>query len=453
MLEVEVVATPELGDRSYVVHDRTHALVVDPQRDIERIEELLARLGLTCSLVVETHIHNDYVTGGLALAKRTGARYALSSSDHLDFDHLDVSDGDELTVGSLSVRVVATPGHTDDHVAYVVTDGATSVVLTGGSLLFGSVGRTDLVDPGRVDELTRAQYRSARRLGAELPDQTPVYPTHGFGSFCSSGSSASADESTIGVERSRNDAFVLDSEDEFVRTLVAGLTAYPSYYVHMAPLNRGGPAAVTIETPTPSDPAELGARVARGEWVVDLRARAAFAAEHLRGTIAIELGDNFSTYLGWILPWGAPLTLIGESPDDVTAAQRQLIRIGIDHVASAAVGTPRSLASPLALAHIRRVTFAELAAQENATILDVRRDDETRHGVIEGSTHVALSSLESRLDELPPGPLWVHCASGYRASIAASLLERAGREVVLVDDDFANARHVVSESTPAVSPR
>lgn len=449
MVQVEVVPTSELGDRSYVAHDGQSAVVVDPQRDFVRITELLERLDLRCSAVLETHLHNDYVTGGYALAQATGAEYVVAASDDVAFERRGVRDGDVLQVGSLTVHVVATPGHTEGHVAYVVSgDSPGSVVFTGGSLLYGSVGRTDLVDPARVDELSRAQYRSVRRLADQLDDATPVYPTHGFGSFCSSGSSAGGDDSTIGAERGRNDALVTESEDDFVQKLIAGLTTYPSYYAHMAPLNREGPGPFLLSPPTALDVDELVQRVERGEWVVDLRSRTAFAARHLEGTVSIEFGDNFSTYFGWLLPWGAPVNFVGESADQVAAAQLQLARIGVDAVGGACTSLEDGDASR-PFRHFDRATFADLAAQPDATILDVRRGDEVAHGAIEGSVRIPLNSLLERLDEVPDGRLWVHCASGFRASIAASLLDRSGRDVVLVDDDFSNAQRVVVPPPPA----
>ncbi len=197
-MHVEVISTEALGDRSYLVHDGTSAVVVDPQRDIDRVEKLLADLGVRCAMVVETHIHNDYVTGGYELSMRNGCPYVVNAADDVSFARLAVSDGDELTAGAMTIRVVATPGHTDTHLSYVISEGdQTPAVFTGGSLLYGSVGRTDLVDVDRTEELARAQYHSARRLAAELPDATPVYPTHGFGSFCSAGSASGGDGSTI----------------------------------------------------------------------------------------------------------------------------------------------------------------------------------------------------------------------------------------------------------------
>lgn len=449
MMHVEVISTEDLGDRSYLVHDGTAAVVVDPQRDIDRVEKALADLGVRCAMVVETHIHNDYVTGGYDLALRNGCPYVVNAADEVSFARLAVSDGDELTVGAMTVRVVATPGHTDTHLSYVISEGdETPVVFTGGSLLYGSVGRTDLVDVDRTEELTRAQYHSARRLAAELPDASPVYPTHGFGSFCSSGSAAGGDGGTIGEEKGRNDALVTDDEDAFVETLIANLTAYPAYYAHMGGLNRGGPTAPDMSPPAALDANELRSRIDAGEWVVDLRDRTAYAASHVHGSVGVALGNQFSTYLGWLMPWGTPLSLIGESAEQVADAQRMLIRIGVDELQGSATGSVKDLSAGAPPSSYPRHTFAELpdgiVAAEDATgtdavLLDVRRDDEYATGYIPGAAHVPMHQLLEKLDTLPAGQLWVHCASGYRASIAASLLDRAGRDVVFIDDEFASA--------------
>lgn len=444
-MQVEIITTDELGDRSYVVHDGVVAVVIDPQRDLDRVTALLDRLGLTLSLVLESHIHNDYVTGGYELARRCDARYGVNADDEVGFQRLAIRDGDELDAGALRVRAVATPGHTDTHLAFVVTDtahaGQPPTVFTGGSLLYGSVGRTDLIDPARTEELTRAQFRSAHRLADTLPDETPIYPTHGFGSFCSTGSSAGGTDSTIGVERARNDALTAADEQSFVARLIANLSAYPAYYAHMAPLNRQGPQAPDTSAPNPVDAAELANRVAAGEWVIDLRDRVAYAADHLAGTISIALGAQFATYLGWLAPWGAPITLIGDTPQQVSDAQRQLIRIGVDRLAGAATGTVDELTAPNQQRRgYPRRTFAEAATIGSGdVVVDVRRDDERANGFIPGSTHIPLHSLLSRLHDLPEGRLWVHCASGFRASIAASLLDRAGLDVVYVDDDYRHA--------------
>ncbi|MER5805424.1 MBL fold metallo-hydrolase [Streptomyces mirabilis] len=444
-MHVEIIRTDELGDRTYVVHDGTVAVVVDPQRDIDRVERVLGDLGLAAELVLETHIHNDYVTGGHHLSRRTGAKYALNTADPVAFDRVPVRDGDMLEAGSLRIWVRATPGHTDTHLAYVVTDSAAPweppAVFTGGSLLYGSVGRTDLVDPVRTEELTRAQYRSVHRLVEGLPDAAQIYPTHGFGSFCSSGSTRGGDASTLGIERGSNDAFTAPDEQTFVADLVAALTPHPAYYAHMAPRNLRGPEAVDLSAPETVEAEKLHKRIDAGEWVVDLRDRVLYAADHVAGTVGIALGTQFATYLGWLIPWEAPITLIGDSPAQVAAAQRQMIRIGIDRPAGAATGDLDALTAPgQERRTYPRVDFAALChAGPDTVVLDVRRDDERAAGHIAHSVHIPLHHLLSRLDEVPKGTVWVHCASGFRASIAASLLDRAGRDATLIDDEYGRA--------------
>lgn len=440
MVQVVVIETSELGDRTYIVTDGSTAVVVDPQRDIDRVIGSLEARELTCLLVLETHIHNDYVSGGLELARRTGAEYVVAGSEMVGFPHKAVADGDHLNAGNLHIRVVATPGHTDGHVAYVVDNGSAPAVFTGGSLLYGSVGRTDLVDPARTEELTRNQYRSARLLSRMLPDEAGVYPTHGFGSFCSSGAATGGTSSTIGIERLGNDALTTDDEDAFVANLIAGLTAYPTYYAHMGPRNRAGAGPIDLSAPVRADGDELRRRIAVGEWVVDLRSRTAFAGGHVRGTVGFPLDTQFSTYIGWLIPWDMPLTLLSDSAEDISDAQRQLVRIGIDRPEAGAVGRPDAL---VGTEHIDRFPIASFTDLRDCTdppfVLDVRRHDERRSGHLEGSRHIELHALTDHLHELPAEPIWVHCASGYRASIAASLLDRAGMNVVLIDDDWSSA--------------
>lgn len=441
--QVEVIETSELGDRSYIAHDGVSAVVIDPQRDIDRVVELLDAQDLACVMVVETHIHNDYVTGGLALARRTGATYVVAADDDVAFDRHAVRDGDELVAGRLRLRVVASPGHTDTHLSYLVDDGdGPAAVFTGGSLLYGSVGRTDLVDPDRTEELAHAQFHSARRLSEISGADDAIYPTHGFGSFCSSGPTTGAASGTMADERLHNDALTESDEDAFVTRLVAGLTAYPRYYAHMGARNLEGPTAADLSPVEQVAPDELRKRIAAGEWVVDLRDRTAYAAEHIGGTIGIALGQQFATYLGWLIPWGTPLTLIGENTVQVADAQRQLVRIGIDRPEGSALGSPRDLAGSDELRRYPQVTFADVAQardRDGVVVLDVRRDDERADGFIPGSVHIPLHSLLERLDEIPAGQLWVHCAAGFRASIAASLLDRGGYDVVFVDDEYSGA--------------
>jgi glyoxylase-like metal-dependent hydrolase (beta-lactamase superfamily II)/rhodanese-related sulfurtransferase len=441
MLQIVTIETPGLGDRSYLAHDGEAAVVVDPQRDIDRVLAVAAEHGVRITHVLETHIHNDYVTGGLALSGATGAAYVVAAAEDVAFSRTGVSDGARFSAGRLTVTAVHTPGHTPGHLSYVLSegDGEPAAVFTGGSMLFGAVGRTDLISPDQTEPLTRAQYRSVRRLAAELPDAAAVYPTHGFGSFCSA-SPTTGDASTIGSERRANVALTSD-EDTFVKELIAGLSAYPRYYAHMGPANRQGPEAPDLRAPRPADPAELRRRIDAGEWVVDLRQRRFFARRHVTGTISIELGDPFATYLGWTIPWGEPLTLIGHSAGQVAAAQRQLARIGIDHLAGAGTGPVEALAGGC-ISGYRVSGFGELArtwGSAGRVVLDVRRPDEWQAGHLTGAVHIPFWELEQRVGEVPGGEVWVHCASGFRAAIAASILDRAGRQVVHVDDDWSRA--------------
>jgi hydroxyacylglutathione hydrolase len=440
--EVVTIPTPALGDRSYLIHDGTEAVVIDPQRDIGRMLAHAEARRVRITHVLETHIHNDYITGGLALATRTGASYVVAASEQVSFERLAVRDNDQINTGSLTITVKHTPGHTPGHLSYVLSETGQDpvAVFTGGSMLYGAVGRTDLIGPDQTERLTRDQYRSVRRLAAELPDEVAVYPTHGFGSFCSATPTAGT-SSTIGTERQVNVALRAD-EAAFVRELIGGLNAYPRYYAHMGPANRHGPRAPDLARPERADPAELRRRIEAGEWVVDLRERRAFARAHVTGTISVELGGSFSTYLGWAIAWGTPLTLIGDNPEQVAEAQLQLTRIGMDQIARAATGPPEMLAPDGKVASYRVTDFAGLAAEGDrpgVVVLDARRADEWRAGHLARAVHIPFWEIESRTAEVPDGEVWVYCASGLRASIGASILERAGRRVVHVDDDWENA--------------
>ncbi|ABL82439.1 MULTISPECIES: MBL fold metallo-hydrolase [unclassified Nocardioides] len=443
MAQVEVLETTELGDRSYVVHDGTTAVVVDPQRDIDRVEGLLVARGLALGAVAETHLHNDYVSGGAALARRAGVDHLVCADDDVAFRRRAVRSGDELRYGGLTVRALHTPGHTFHHLSYVAfgEDDDPPAVFTGGSLLYGSVGRTDLLGPEHAEELTREQFRSARRLSGAFDDDARIFPTHGFGSFCSAGSTTGADRSTMGEEREQNDALTAAGEDGFVEELLANLTPYPDYYTHMGERNAVGPERPDLAPAVPVDPERLRASIRAGEWVVDLRSRRAYAAGHVSGTVGIELeSDQFSTYLGWLMPWDTPVTLIGSSSDQVARAQRQMVRIGIERPGGAAVGRIEDLADGRRPESYPRAEFGDLAGAHHATVLDVRQDDERQQSAIPGSLHVPIHRVPDRTGELPrDAKLWVHCASGFRASIAASLLARDGHDVVLIDDEYTNA--------------
>ncbi|MGW2918866.1 MBL fold metallo-hydrolase [Streptomyces angustmyceticus] len=444
MFFVDTLEFEGLGNRSYLAGGPRAAIVVDPQRDVDQVIAAAARRGVRIAYVVETHVHNDYVTGGLELARLTGARYLVPAAAHVSYARTPVADGDTVEVEAhLALRAIATPGHTPHHTSYVLEeDGRAVAVFTGGSLLIGSVGRPDLVEPRLTEQLARAQHASAHRLADDLDDAVPVLPTHGFGSFCSS-SQAEGEATTIGKERASNDVFTLEA-DAFVARTLAGLEDVPAYYAHMGPANATGPAPVDLTPPEPADAAQIAERLAAGEWVVDLRSRVAFADGHVAGAFNFEGEGKLATYLAWLIPWGKPVTLLAETSAQIAAAQRELVRVGIDRPAAAATGEPSGwVPAGEQPAAFPRAAFAGLAAArergERMVVLDVRRDSERAKGQIEGSVHIPIHELHGRLGEVPAGTVWVHCAGGMRAAIAASLLDASGRRVVAVDDGFEAA--------------
>ncbi|MFE9687400.1 rhodanese-like domain-containing protein [Streptomyces sp. NPDC006285] len=442
MFFVDTLEFEGLGNRSYLAGGPSAAVVIDPPRDIDQVIAAAVRRGVRIVLVAETHVHNDYVTGGLELARVTGAAYLVPAGAHVSFARTPVADGDTVTVDEhLVLRAIATPGHTPHHTSYALAeDGRGVAAFTGGSLLIGTVGRPDLVEPRLTEQLAHAQYASAHRLVDELDDDVPVLPTHGFGSFCSSAQSE-GDATTIGKERATNDALTLDV-DTFVAQMLVGLDDVPAYYAHMGPANAAGPAPVDLTPPQRADAEEIASRLAAGEWVVDLRSRMAFAEGHVAGSFNFEGEGKLATYLAWLIPWGKAVTLLADIPEQITDAQRELTRVGIDRPAAAATGDPVGwVRAGEQLASFPRARFADLAearryGDDNVVVLDVRRDSERAGGYIDGSIHIPIHELHGRISDVPDGVVWVHCAGGMRAAIAASLLDAAGRDVVAVDDGF-----------------
>ncbi len=444
--DIATIETPELGDRSYAIFSGTDAVVVDPQRDIDRVLAVLSDRGARLSHVLETHIHNDYVSGGPELCRITGATLVIPAGESVAYARRAITDGERMQLGDLTLLARHTPGHTPTHMSYVLEEEDRPVAaFTGGSMLLGSVGRTDLLGPWLTDRLSHLQHRSARRLSGELPDDAAILPTHGFGSLCSAGFPVgAADTADARHQRAENPALLMD-EDAFVARLVAGLDAFPRYYAYVAPRNREGARGPDLGLPPLSDARELTERARAGEWVIDLRERRAFAARHLVGTLAFELSDPLTTYLGWLLPWGSPLSLIGRSMDDLAAARRALVRIGIEKIVACGLfdgDAGEDLWTGVATGSYPVVGFSGLKPYEGdpgEVVVDVRLLGEWRAGHLAHAMHIPLHELPDRIDEIPAGRVWAHCAAGYRASAAGSLLARAGRDVMVVSDEFSGA--------------
>jgi glyoxylase-like metal-dependent hydrolase (beta-lactamase superfamily II)/rhodanese-related sulfurtransferase len=443
-VDLDVVVTTGLGDNSYVLASGGEALVVDPQRDVDRYFAAAEAMGARIRRVLETHVHNDYLSGAQELRAAAGAEIVGPSGAGYGFAYHPVSEGDELALGGLRIVAIATPGHTPEHVAYLVYgpgDDAPTAVFTGGSLMVGGAGRTDLVGDDRTEELTRAQYRTLRRL-ASLPDPVRVLPTHGAGSFCGvAGPSGQERVSTIAEERAQNAALAAPDEPAFVRDQLSGLQAYPAYYRHMAAANRAGPP-VRGHVPEAAalNPEAFAARMDAGAWPVDARWRVQFARAHVPGSVNVELDDSFATYVGWVVPFDAPIVLVLTEPEaDASEAMVQLFRIGYDQVQGyLAGGVDAWLTSGRPVDSYRVAGLDELCRRYRSAsppnILDVRQDTEWSDGHIPESTHVFVGDLPHHLEDVPPqGEVWTICRSGRRAAIAASLLDRNGIPTRLVD--------------------
>jgi glyoxylase-like metal-dependent hydrolase (beta-lactamase superfamily II)/rhodanese-related sulfurtransferase len=428
---VHAVVDEGLGNSSYLVElGQGLALVVDPARDPLPYLRQADQRGLRIAWVAETHLHADFVSGARELA-RTGARLLAPRAAELAFPHQGLGDGDEVDLGGLSLRALATPGHTPEHLSYLLLDGAAPAgVFTGGALLVGSVARTDLIAPDETEPLARALYRSIRERLLTLPDHTPVYPTHGAGSFCSAPAGAER-TTTIGRERLANPLLAAPDEDAFVRALLAGLGSYPPYFLRLRKVNRRGPAVYGPQPPAlaPLDPQQVRHLLADGAELVDARPIADFAAGHVPGALSIPLRSAFATWLGWLVPQDRRLVVVVDPGQDRGDLVRQCLKVGYERLVGELAGGMaawRSAGLPEA-----RIEIADMADQAGGTLLDVRQRAEFAAGHLPGARHVELGALASA-EDLPAGPVAVMCGHGERAMTAASLLQRAGHRDLTV---------------------
>ncbi|MGO9343253.1 MAG: MBL fold metallo-hydrolase [Acidimicrobiales bacterium] len=430
-MEVISVDASDLGNRSYVVTDGRSAMAIDPPRPARGVLDLLRSRGLVLEIVVETHLHNDHLSGGPELAEATGATHAVCAEERVHGAR-GLIDGEGFRVGQMLVEVVPTPGHTRHHQAFVVTKGNDCTLFTGGSLLVGAVGRTDLSGADCAEELAGDQWHSVRRLLGNMSRSAVVHPTHGFGSFCSA-TPCAANETTIGAEREVNPAALLDQQT-FVKTLLAGFGEYPSYFAHMADRNRSGLLLRAYLDPVPRLTEEDVSDLRTPTWLIDVRQRADFATGHIPGAVNIGVDGPFATYVGWAMPWENPFALVAAHEDDLSRARAFLAHIGLDTPVGTAIHTFSSRSSA-----IRRASFAELAVEwtQDVAVIDVRREEEWNGGHVLGAYHLPVHRLIDA--ELPKGNLWLYCEAGYRAMLGASLLKRMGREVVAIDDVWSSA--------------
>ena len=445
---------PAIAQASYLIGCAAtgEAIVIDPNRDITPYLAAAAREGVRITCVTETHIHADFASGARELAHATGARLLLSDEGDADWKYAFAHEGrllhhgDRITIGNIHIDVVHTPGHTPEHLTFLITDGAAAdrpiAAATGDFLFVGDVGRPDLLEKaakiaGTMEAGARTLWRSLRAFAAH-EDWLQIWPGHGAGSACGKGISA-IPCSTLGYERRFNWAFAVKSEDEFVTKVLEGQPDPPTYFATMKALNKRGPDLRRTSLPPHLDGTRLLPLVQAGALVVDTRAAEAFAEQHVPGTLNLATGGSFVTWAGWLLPYDADLYLIARDTGDDAVAElvRQLALIGLDRVAGVfgPDAIPQAMAAGATPGVVPQTTPAALAARLAAgevDVLDVRHDSEWSAGHIAGATHIPLGHLTARLAELPSGrPLVVHCKGGTRSAIAASLLGRLGRTGVI----------------------
>jgi hydroxyacylglutathione hydrolase len=447
---VEALVDVGLGNSAYLVDlGDGRALAVDAARDLRSVRELAARRGVKVAYAADTHLHADFLSGAVQLAATDGAVVLASAAGDRAFPHRGLRDGDEVELGGLVLRAWATPGHTDEHLAFLLIDGGSPVgVFTGGSLIVGSAARTDLVAPERTEELARAQYRSLQRL-MELPDQVAVWPTHGAGSFCSS-PPGSERTSTVGDERATNSLVAAASEDEFVTRLLGSWGSFPTYFGWLGEANRRGPAVRAEPLTLGSLTVEQVRRLAEeGATVVDVRPIEEYAAAHVPGSLSIELRPEFGTWLGWLVPKDAVVVVVRSLDQEPAEILGQATKLGYDIAGELGGGIAAWAGAGLRTAS---TALVDAATMTDARVVDIRQESEFAAGHVPGAQHSELGALPSTATSLVAGPVTVMCGHGERAMSAASVLERVGRDDVSVllggPSDWAASHGVDLEPGP-----
>jgi len=435
MSGVELVSLVDegLGNSAYLVDlGDGRALVVDVSRDLRAVHEAADKRGLTIAFAADTHLHADFLSGAHQLATNGHARVLASAVGGREFTHTGLHDGDEVDLGGLRLRALSTPGHTHEHLAFLLLDGEREVgVFTGGSLIVGSAARTDLVSDDRTEELARAQYASLHRLAA-LPGDVRVWPTHGAGSFCSAPPGAER-TSTIATELATNPLLRAPDENAFVSQLLGSLGSYPPYFRRLGEINRIGPPVLAGDPVLhPLSVDDVRARVDDGAILVDARPVDRFSAAHITGAISIPLRPVFASWLGWLAPADRPLIIVRDRGQDPNEIAWQAAKIGYDNVVGELDGGMDAWVSAGRDAATIALTPAD--DLDGRRVLDIRQRSEYLDGHLPGAVHIELGDIPQRAADIRDEPTVVMCGHGERAMGAASLLEAAGHHHVAVLD-------------------
>ena len=432
--EIVPLVDEGLGNSSYLVPlGDGRALVLDPCRDPTPYLELAERLNLRIAFAAETHLHADFISGSRELAA-FGAAILAPLASHLAAAYRGLEDGEEVDLGGLTLRSLATPGHTPEHLAYLLLDGPKPLALfSGGAVLPGGAARPDLIGPDETKPLARDLYRSAHQRLETLSDDLPVYPTHGAGSFCSAGAGGQRTTS-LGRERHESPLFSAAGEDAFVRTFLDGLGTFPPYFLRLRTVNQRGVRLYGVNPPglAPLSVEEFRGQKAAGAIVIDVRPFGDFARGHLSDALSIALRPAFASWLGWIVPAERPLVFVREPDQDGRDLVDQCLKIGYENLVGELQGGMdawRGAGLPVSTITVRQVN-----EDLQGTQLDVRQASEWTGGHIPGARHVELGSVMTSAGVIPAGPLTIYCGHGERAMTAASLLEGQGRGSLAVLD-------------------
>jgi hydroxyacylglutathione hydrolase len=418
-----------LGNSAYMVDlGDGRALVVD----LREVHAAAARQGLTVAFAADTHLHADFISGAHQLAMMGGAKVLASATGHREFAHAGLRDDDEVDLGGLRLRALMTPGHTHEHLAFLLLDGDREVgIFTGGSLIVGSAARTDLISDDRTEELTRAQYSSLRRL-ATLPGDVQVWPTHGAGSFCSAPPGAER-TSSIAHELATNPLLRVADEDAFVSQLLGSLGSYPPYFRRLGEINRVGPPVLDGDPKlTPLSVDEVRAGLADGAVLIDARPVDRFAATHVRGAMSIPLRPVFASWLGWLAPADRPIIIVRDPDQDPAEIAWQAAKIGYDNLIGELDG---GMTAWTAAGHdTASIPLTPAGHIDGRRVLDIRQRSEYLDGHLPGAMHVELGDIRHRAADVPDEPMVVMCGHGEGAMGAASLLEGIGHHDLVVLD-------------------